>query len=97
MKPTGEKAMLMIEGAIKLMPDKQQHYEIILRGHIDPHWVRWFEEMEITSLPGDQTRLTGSVVDAAALNGLLSKIRDLGYAIVYLKCEDNPTEPPQKG
>ncbi len=72
------------------MPDKKKpQFKIILRGQIDVHWQHWFDEAEITHLPGDQTQLEGQVVDEAAFNGLLSKIRALGLSILFVELKDN--------
>ncbi len=72
------------------MPDeKTAQFKIIVRGQIDAHWQHWFDEAEITHLSGDQTRLEGQVVDEAAFNGLLSKIRALGLSILLVERKDN--------
>ncbi len=78
----------------------EERCRIILRGHIDPRWVHWFEEMEITHLPGDQTQLLGTVVDDSAFNGLLSKIRDLGLSILRVErgaCQSNQNDESREG
>ncbi len=72
------------------MPDeKTAHFKIIVRGQIDAHWRHWFDEVDITYLPGDQTQLEGQVVDEAAFNGLLSKIRAVGLSILFVERKDN--------
>jgi hypothetical protein len=74
-----------------MMSDKQpldekhnQHqcYEIRLRGHLDDRWSDWFEGLTITLEDNGVTLLTGSVIDQAALHGLLKKVRDLGLPLV---------------
>ncbi len=59
-------------------------YEIRIRGHLDERWSRWFEGFQITALPGGETELRGSVVDQAALHGVLSRIGDLGLELVLV-------------
>lgn len=57
-------------------------YEIRLRGHLGPRWANW---LEIASLAHDSdgtTALQVTVVDQAALHGLLHKIRDLGLPLI---------------
>ncbi len=72
------------------MPEeKTSRFKIILRGQIDAHWKHWFEEAQITHLTGDRTQLEGPIVDEAAFNGLLSKIRALGLSILFVERMDN--------
>ena len=57
-------------------------YEIRLRGHLGP---RWANRLEVSSLSPDSdgtTALRVTVVDQAALHGLLHKIRDLGLPLI---------------
>jgi hypothetical protein len=56
--------------------------EIRAKGRIDERWSAWFEGLSIAHTPQDETILSGSVVDQAALYGLLAKLRDLGLALV---------------
>ena len=57
-------------------------YEIRLKGHLDNRWADWFEGLTITREDNGDTRLTGPVVDQAALHGLLRKVRDLGLPLI---------------
>src|SRR6478672_7325101 len=57
-------------------------YEIRLKGHLDDKWADWFEGLTITREDNGDTRLTGAVVDQAALHGLLRKVRDLGMPLL---------------
>jgi len=57
-------------------------YEIRLKGHLDDKWADWFEGLTITREDNGETRLTGPVVDQAALHGLLRKVRDLGLPLI---------------
>jgi hypothetical protein len=62
-------------------------YEIRVKGVLDARWQTWFEGMSIA--PGDdETVISGTVADQAALHSLLTKIRDLGLpliAVTYLE------------
>lgn len=62
-----------------------QAVEIRIKGRIDEHWSDWFADLEIRHSEQDETILTGSVADQAALYGLLAKLRDLGLALVSVK------------
>jgi hypothetical protein len=57
-------------------------YEIRLKGHLDDRWTAWFDGLTITREDNGETRLTGPVVDQAALHGLLRKVRDLGLPLI---------------
>jgi hypothetical protein len=76
------------------MPDKSEPnsetrqpaiYQIRVKGHLDSQWSDWFEGLAITP-DGDDTLLTGPVVDDAALHGLLKKVRDLGMPLLSVNC-----------
>jgi len=57
-------------------------YEIRIKGHLDDKWAGWFEGLSITREDNGDTRITGPVVDQAALHGLLRKVRDLGLPLL---------------
>jgi hypothetical protein len=57
-------------------------YEIRLKGHLGREWTNRFGGLTITLEDNGDTLLTGSVVDQAALHGLLKKVRDLGMPLV---------------
>lgn len=56
-------------------------YQIRIKGHLSRQWTNWFSGLTITLDNGD-TLLTGSVVDQAALHGVLKKVRDLGMPLL---------------
>ena len=58
--------------------------EIRVKGQISEHWSQWFDEMTI-SYAGDDTVLTGDVVDQAALYGVLARLRDLGLSLLSVQ------------
>ena len=57
-------------------------YQIRIKGHLDQQWTDWFEGLTITLEEDGNTVLTGTVVDQAALHGLLKKVRDLGMPLL---------------
>jgi hypothetical protein len=68
-------------------------YEIRVRGHLDCGWAHRFEDMTITLEDNGITRLTGTVVDQAALFGLLKTVRDTGMPLLSV----NRVEPGPAG
>jgi hypothetical protein len=48
-----------------------QSVEIQVKGCIDEHWSDWFEGLTVRHTEQDETILSGTVVDQAALYGLL--------------------------
>ena len=60
-------------------------YEIRVNGHLGTRWAAWFDGLAITSEGDGTSVLRGSVVDQAALHGLLQKLRDLGIPLIALR------------
>ena len=59
-------------------------YCIRVHGLLAQRWSDWFDNFQMT-YDGEDTILTGSVADQAALHGLLAKIRDLGLPILLVE------------
>jgi hypothetical protein len=57
-------------------------YEIRLEGHLEDRWAAWFDGLTLTHDDDGTTVIRGSVVDQAALHGLLAKVRDLGLPLI---------------
>ena len=72
-----------------------ERYHIRVRGHLDPSWSAWFDDLSITNEANGEAVLAGSIVDQAALHGVLIKVRDLGLALIAV----NPvaTNQPDDG
>lgn len=77
----------------KTDPNQPGFYQIRLKGQLDSQWTEWFEGMSITLEEDGNTLLTGSVIDQAALQGLLKKVRDLGMPLVSV----SPVKPGLEG
>ena len=67
-------------------------YEIRLKGHLEPRWAAWFDGLTLTQESDGTTVIRGSVIDQAALHGLLSKVRDLGLPLIAVTHIDQPKE-----
>src|SRR5438270_10731810 len=63
-------------------PGQPPVYQIRIKGHLGREWTDWFEGLAITLEDNGETLLTGSVIDQAALHGLLKKVRDLGMPLL---------------
>jgi len=61
---------------------QMMNYEIRVAGQLSAHWSEWFEGFTVALEPDGTTRLTGPVIDQAALYGLLKKVRDLGLPLI---------------
>jgi len=59
-----------------------EQYEIRLGGRLEARWADWFDGLSLTPQSDGTTLLSGSVVDQAALHGLLGKVRDLGLPLI---------------
>jgi hypothetical protein len=90
---TGHKRYKEMSSKIDPKTDPSQPivYQIRIKGHLGREWTDWFEGLTITLEEDGDTLLTGSVVDQAALHGLLKKMRDLGLPLVSI----SPIEPGQ--
>ena len=72
-----------------------QHVEIKAKGQLDQDWVTWLEGFTLTYTDQDETLLTGTVKDQAALYGLIAKLRDLGVVLlaVTISTHGSETQP----
>ena len=57
------------------------YYYIQIKEQLDPHWAAWFEGMRLSQTESG-TLLEGTMVDPAALYGLIGKLRDLGLTLL---------------
>ena len=64
-------------------------YEIRIEGLLSPRWVAWFDGLSVTPEDDGTTTIHGSVVDQAALHGLLQKLRDVGLPLISV----TPVDP----
>lgn len=57
-------------------------YYIRVKGHLDLHWIEWFDGLTITHQADGETLLSGPVVDQAALYGILLKLHNLNLSLL---------------
>jgi hypothetical protein len=68
-------------------------YEIKVEGHLGTRWAAWFDGLSITSEDDGTSVLHGSILDQAALHGLLQKLRDVGIPLLSLTPVETSTAP----
>lgn len=67
-------------------------YDIRVKGHLDARWVAWFDGLTLTNENDGTTTIAGSIVDQAALHGVLQKLRDIGMPLVSVRQVNSPRE-----
>jgi hypothetical protein len=68
-------------------------YEIRIQGQLDDRWAARFEGLTLTRTDNGNTLLTGTLVDQAALHGLLRTVRDLGMPLIsVIRVEFGPAD-----
>lgn len=60
-------------------------YRVRVRGHLDPPWTVWFDELTLTQTDDGTTELVGPLSDQSALYGLLARLRDLGATLLLVE------------
>lgn len=66
-------------------------YQIRVQGRLGARWAHWFDDMQITVEPGaesDTTVLTGTMIDQAALLGVLQQLYSLGLPLLSVQREE---------
>jgi hypothetical protein len=69
-------------------------YEIRVQGRLDQRWSTWFDGLTISYEGEDITVLRGSLVDEAALHGILIKVRDLALPLLAVNRVAAPGPDP---
>jgi hypothetical protein len=65
--------------------DQPGWYEIRIQGRLEERWSALFDGMDLGTDQADTTVLRGTVVDQAALHGLLARLRDLGLPLLSVQ------------
>jgi hypothetical protein len=59
-----------------------EDYEIRVKGHLDDLWLPFFAGLTLEHLESGETLLRGSLLDQAALHGILERVRDLNLTLI---------------
>jgi hypothetical protein len=79
-------------------PGRAEIYQIRIKGHLGYQWAEWFGGLAISMEDTGETLLTGSVVDQAALYGVLKKVRDLGMPLIAVnRIKPDQADNPEIG
>ncbi len=70
-------------------------YSIRVKGHLDQERSGWFDGLAITHTTDGETILSGSIVDQAALHGVIAKIRDLGLPLLEVRHSNSASDDKQ--
>ena len=57
-------------------------FEIRVKGHLDSKWLDWLEGLEVKLLDNGEMILSGTLVDQAALIGVLNKLNRLNLTLL---------------
>ena len=57
-------------------------FEIHVKGHLNKDWSDWLEGLEMKLLDDGEMILTGTIVDQAALMGVLNKLNRLNLTLL---------------
>ena len=62
--------------------DASHVYEIVIEGQLSGRWSDWFGGLTVQNECTGETKLTGLLIDQAALYGVLTKLHDLNLVLV---------------
>lgn len=69
-------------------------YQIKVKGQLDPSLSAWFGDLAVSYTAEGDTLLTGTIIDQAALHGVLARCRDAGVTLISVNPVHNQ-EPIQ--
>jgi hypothetical protein len=76
-------------------------FEIHVRGQLDSHWSEWLGGMQVKLLDNGEMILYGTIVDQAALMGVLNKLNRLNLPLIsvneVIKGNDGKIEDERTG
>lgn len=72
-------------------------YQFRVKGYLDPQRSDWFDGLTINHNEQGESILCGSIIDQAALYGILAKIRDAGLPLLEVRCDTDNNDYPIRG
>ncbi len=60
------------------------HVEICVKGRINEDWSEWYEGLTISHAEGEQSLLSGPIIDQTAVYGLIARLSRLGLPLVSI-------------
>jgi len=67
-------------------------YQITIKGQLTDDWSDWFDGLQMTTTTGGDTVLSGTIVDQAALMGVLNKLNRLNVTLLSLSQVDKTNQ-----
>ncbi len=61
------------------------NYEIRVKGYLGQNAAIWFDGFDVQHTTEGETILRGTIIDQAALHGVLTRIRDLGLILTLVQ------------
>jgi hypothetical protein len=61
-----------------------------VKGHLDPSWQEWLGGLTILHDATGTTLLAGTLLDQAALHGVLGTLRRLNLSLLSLETDETP-------
>ncbi len=69
------------------------NFEIRVKGHLDDTWLDWLDGLEMKRCDNGEMILTGTIVDQAALLGVLNKLNRLNLPLLSVTQVDRSDRP----
>src|SRR4030095_11474334 len=67
---------------------RSTQYQIRVKGQLGSQCSEWFDGLTVLPAGDDETILRGTIVDQAALHGLIGKVRDLALPLLAVTREE---------
>lgn len=81
-RPSGEAMGKEDRNAHSFCCSGEGSFEIRVKGHLDSKWLDWLEGLEVKLLDDGEMMLSGTLVDQAALMGVLNKLNRLNLTLL---------------
>lgn len=69
---------------------KDDCFHIRIGQHLDAECAAWLAGLTITNLAGGEAMLSGTLIDQAALYGVLQLLRDLNISLIEIRRGEQP-------